>query len=122
MLLKKIAGIFTLIFLLSTILTAQNRLLSPEEFLPSSYGKHFTPHHLLVDYYEHVAANSEVVKVQTYGKTNQRRPLLYTIITSKENFNRLEEIRQNNLRRTGCLLYTSPSPRDKRQSRMPSSA
>ena len=24
--------------------------------------------------------------------------------------------------RTGCLLYTSPSPRDKRQSRMPSSA
>ena len=25
-------------------------------------------------------------------------------------------------RRNGCLLYTSPSPRDKRQSRMPSSA
>ena len=25
-------------------------------------------------------------------------------------------------RLTGCLLYTSPSPRDKRQSRMPSSA
>ena len=24
--------------------------------------------------------------------------------------------------KTGCLLYTSPSPRDKRQSRMPSSA
>ena len=101
MLLKKIAGFFTVFFVLSTFLAAQNRLLSPEEFLPSSYGKHFTPHHLLVDYYEHVAANSEVVKVQTYGRTNQRRPLLYTIITSKENFNRLEEIRQNNLRRTG---------------------
>ena len=27
-----------------------------------------------------------------------------------------------NLRAMGCLLYTSPSPRDKRQSRMPSSA
>ena len=26
------------------------------------------------------------------------------------------------MRLTGCLLYTSPSPRDKRQSRMPSSA
>ena len=25
-------------------------------------------------------------------------------------------------RQCGCLLYTSPSPRDKRQSRMPSSA
>ena len=28
----------------------------------------------------------------------------------------------NVLRLTACLLYTSPSPRDKRQSRMPSSA
>ena len=28
----------------------------------------------------------------------------------------------NNQPSTGCLLYTSPSPRDKRQSRMPSSA
>ena len=27
-----------------------------------------------------------------------------------------------NLQVPGCLLYTSPSPRDKRQSRMPSSA
>ena len=28
----------------------------------------------------------------------------------------------NNMEATTCLLYTSPSPRDKRQSRMPSSA
>ena len=28
----------------------------------------------------------------------------------------------NKAKQTGCLLYTSPSPRDKRQSRMPSSA
>ena len=28
----------------------------------------------------------------------------------------------NRFRRWACLLYTSPSPRDKRQSRMPSSA
>ena len=28
----------------------------------------------------------------------------------------------NNAFDNGCLLYTSPSPRDKRQSRMPSSA
>jgi len=101
MLLKKITGIFTVCFLLTNFLSAQNRLLSPEEFLPTSYGKHFTPHHLLVDYYEHVAANSELVQVQTYGRTNQRRPLLYTIVTSKENFGRMEDIRQNNLRRTG---------------------
>ena len=28
----------------------------------------------------------------------------------------------NSISEKGCLLYTSPSPRDKRQSRMPSSA
>ena len=32
------------------------------------------------------------------------------------------DFRYNNDRYTICLLYTSPSPRDKRQSRMPSSA
>ena len=34
---------------------------------------------------------------------------------------KLDEMRKLN-RVYGCLLYTSPSPRDKRQSRMPSSA
>ena len=35
--------------------------------------------------------------------------------------NVLDKRRPNKLKFT-CLLYTSPSPRDKRQSRMPSSA
>ena len=33
-----------------------------------------------------------------------------------------DSLPQNADSTTGCLLYTSPSPRDKRQSRMPSSA
>ena len=33
-----------------------------------------------------------------------------------------EELKGEMKREMGCLLYTSPSPRDKRQSRMPSSA
>ena len=35
-----------------------------------------------------------------------------------------KSLKKNNkiITRKGCLLYTSPSPRDKRQSRMPSSA
>ena len=41
-------------------------------------------------------------------------------LTSVENGEVLKvEIQGNNI---NCLLYTSPSPRDKRQSRMPSSA
>ena len=34
----------------------------------------------------------------------------------------LAEVEKENPKLKGCLLYTSPSPRDKRQSRMPSSA
>ena len=40
---------------------------------------------------------------------------------SKKILDSLAEIK-NQLENKDCLLYTSPSPRDKRQSRMPSSA
>ena len=33
-----------------------------------------------------------------------------------------DRVTQDYIRQYNCLLYTSPSPRDKRQSRMPSSA
>ena len=35
--------------------------------------------------------------------------------------NKLEELK-NSIQKNGCLLYTSPSPRDRTRSRMPSSA
>ena len=35
---------------------------------------------------------------------------------------RLLKVIENNFIRYGCLLYTSPSPRDVEESRMPSSA
>ena len=35
---------------------------------------------------------------------------------------KLDQIGYWSMESWGCLLYTSPSPRDKRQSRMPSSA
>ena len=34
----------------------------------------------------------------------------------------LKPLQSKNVKNETCLLYTSPSPRDKRQSRMPSSA
>lgn len=76
---------------------------SPEAFLPTNYGKHFTPHHLLVDYFEYVADNSQQVILQEYGRTNQQRPLIWAIISSPENLKNLETIRTNNLKRAGLL-------------------
>ena len=46
---------------------------------------------------------------------------LVTLITKKEHI-RSSLSRNPEVIAIGCLLYTSPSPRDKRQSRMPSSA
>ena len=77
------------------------KLLSPEEFMPHKYGEQFTPHNLTVDYFRHAAANSDLIQLKEYGKTNQSRPLLYAIISSKENLANLEKIRLNNLARAG---------------------
>ena len=44
----------------------------------------------------------------------------YIKITPGENFD--ENFKKFFDKTSNCLLYTSPSPRDKRQSRMPSSA
>ena len=52
---------------------------------------------------------------------NVEKPLLlYVMHYAEGNQSKAAEIL--GLNRNTCLLYTSPSPRDKRQSRMPSSA
>ena len=91
--------------LICTILSSalSGQLQSPDEFLPHKLGEHFTPHHLLVDYYEHVAEESPLVELVQYGTTNQDRPLLVAIVTSQQNHSNLEDIRQSNLQRAGML-------------------
>lgn len=74
---------------------------SPTDFMPHAYGKEFTPHDRLVDYFYAVAGSSPLVEVHEYGKTNQKRPLIYAVITSEKNAARLDAIRENNLIRAG---------------------
>jgi len=83
--------------------TIQAQVQSPSEFLPHTLGDQFTPHHMLVQYMEHVAGESPMVELTEYGRTNKDRPLLLAYIGSPENLNRLDAIRRNNLRRTGIL-------------------
>lgn len=92
--------IFSVIFACYT-LALFGQLKSPSEFLPHNLGEHFTPHHMLVDYYQHVAENSPLVKLVEYGHTNQDRPLIMAIVTSEANHAKLEDIRLNNLRMAG---------------------
>ena len=93
-------GLSCLFILFSSCLIAQT-LQSPAEFLGYQLGERFTSHHRILDYFEYVAAAKSNIKIEPYGETNEHRPLVVAYITSPENFNKLEEIRLNNLRRTG---------------------
>ncbi|NVJ86703.1 MAG: zinc carboxypeptidase [Algoriphagus sp.] len=81
---------------------------TPEQFLGYKPGDRFTPHHRMVDYFEHVAANNPNVKLIQYGETNEKRPLILAILSSAENMAQLEQIRTDNLKRAG-LLQGTPS-------------
>lgn len=83
-------------------LLAQTALQSPDAFLPHKVGEQFTPHHLLCDYFEYLAANTpKTMRLERYGRTNEARPLQIAIFSSPENIARLEQIRLNNLRLAG---------------------
>lgn len=76
---------------------------SPAEFLGYEPGTQFTRHHKVMDYFTHVAQNSPLVNFQTYGETNEGRPLFYVVITTEGNMANLEEIRKDHLRNAGIL-------------------
>ncbi|RZL18227.1 MAG: zinc carboxypeptidase, partial [Pedobacter sp.] len=89
--------ILSLLFLsvLSTVVFAQ--IPSPDEFLGYPLGSKFTPHQKVVDYFKKVASVSKNIQLQVYGKTYEGRELLLAIVSDKENMDRLEQIRTNNL-------------------------
>lgn len=79
------------------------QLQSPAEFLPTDYGKQFTPHHEVVDYIKYIADNSDRVQVMEYGRTNEDRPLLLAYISTSENLKNIEEIRKQHLSSIGAI-------------------
>lgn len=85
---------------ITSYLTAQD-IKTPAQFLGYEIGTQFSRHADVVRYFEHVAQNSDLVTFQEYGKTNERRPLTYAIVTSKANHNQLENIRKSNLAQIG---------------------
>lgn len=82
------------ILLLTFISNAQ--IQSPEVFLGYPLGSYFTRHHQVTDYFRQLEKNGNgMIKVQSYGKTNENRELIVAYISSAENMARLEEIRKN---------------------------
>ncbi len=99
--------LFTLFVVTTTLTYSQNKLQSPAEFLGYEIGAQFTRHADVVDYFTHVADNSDMVTYHTYGKTNERRPLTYALISTEENLKNIETIRQDHLKNTGIVEGTS---------------
>ncbi|HPF11642.1 MAG TPA: M14 family metallopeptidase [Flavobacteriaceae bacterium] len=88
-------------FFISLITYAQ--LQSPSEFLGYEIGTQFSRHADVVRYFEHVAANSNMVTYHRYGKTNERRLLTYAIVSSPSNLANIEKIRTDNLKQAGII-------------------
>ncbi|NQV78459.1 MAG: zinc carboxypeptidase [Lutibacter sp.] len=76
---------------------------TPAEFLGYELGTRFTNHYRVVDYFTYVSSISKSVKLEKYGETNEFKPLYLSFISSEENMNNLENIREDNLKRTGIL-------------------
>ncbi len=90
-----------LVLLLAAPGMSAAQVLTPREFFGYALGDAFTPHHRVVDYFEHVAANSPQVSLTRYGTTYEGRTLLYAVISSQQNAAKLDTIRLGNLQRAG---------------------
>lgn len=100
--LLKLALPITLIWAMHVHAAAQANIQSPDEFLPHQIGQQFTPHHMLVDYFEYLAKSApKTMVMQRYGTTNEGRPLVLAIFSSPENMAALEQIRQGHLHQAG---------------------
>lgn len=103
---KKFVLVLSTLVSLSAV--AQPKLQSPAEFLGYELGDRFTRHHRVVEYFKHIDDAAANVQVQQYGETYEHRPLIYAIIASPDNFKNIEQIRLDNLKRTG-LIAGAPS-------------
>ena len=83
---------FLSLFLLCISSTVFAQLQSPSDFLGYEIGTQFSRHAEVVNYFEHVAANSDMVTYQRYGKTNERRPLTYAVVSSAKNLANLTKL------------------------------
>jgi hypothetical protein len=100
-------NLLLLLLLFGPFVAFSQNLRSPDQFLGYELGTKFTRHHRIVEYFNYVADSRPNVKIEQYGETNEGRPLIVAILSNQENFNNLEQIRQDNLKRTG-LVSGSP--------------
>jgi len=92
-----------------SLIVAQN-IQTPSDFLGYEIGTQFSRHHQVIDYFKTIAnALPKHVKLEEYGKTNERRSLSLAYVSSEKNIKNLETIRANNLKSAGLIDGTPTS-------------
>ena len=76
---------------------------SPEEFLGYGIGDHHTRHDRIVAYLEQLSELSDRAKLIDYGKTHEGRRLVILIVSSPDNLEKIDELREQH------LAFTDPS-------------
>jgi hypothetical protein len=84
----------------------------PVDTVGHEIGERFTRHHMLLQYLTTLAASSERVRIEQYGWTHQRRPLVKVTISSPANLARLDEILAANLELTDPRETSSARARE----------
>jgi hypothetical protein len=97
---------FSLILLVSLLIEVSingQTIKSPDEFLGYELGTQFTYHQKAMDYFKYVADTSPLADYVSYGSSYEGRQLGVCFISTEENLRNLEELRKNNLTKTGLM-------------------
>ena len=99
------------LLMISGFTVSSQSLISPSDFFGYPLGSYYTEHFQVMNYYQAMAkAAPQKMVLQSYGKTNEGKPLTLAFVSAPENIQNLEEIRKNNLRLTGLLQDKSSNP------------
>ena len=103
---SKLLLCFVFIGLLAFQSQAQ-QITSPKDYLGYELGDVFSRNHQVVDYFKTIAQESDMVQVQSYGKTNEGRELILAYVSTAQNLSKMEAIRKNNLAQAGLLAQAA---------------
>ncbi|NIG53982.1 M14 family metallopeptidase [Chitinophaga sp. Cy-1792] len=88
---------FLLAAILCSMIPAIAQVPTPDAFLGYPLGSRFTPQYRVAEYFKTVAASVKNMKLEQYGTTYEGRQLFIAVITAPENFDKLDQIRQQSV-------------------------
>ena len=84
----------------------ENTILTPEQFLGYEIGFEHTRHDLIVAYLKYLSNISEKAEIIKYGESHEGRDLIMLTVSSAENLNNLEKIKDEHLKHTDPGIKT----------------